>query len=175
MADAKLPSITLRYNGLFDFDAMYAMIIDWAKNYGYMWHERTYKHKVPSPKGAEQEFVWQMTKDVTEYVHHDIMFSVHMWDLTEVQVEIDGKPKSLSNARLYIVISGTLKSDWQGKFKGSKLAEKLGQWFGKISEKEMDSYTDALYYRVWNLQALMKKYFDMQSKKYQYKGYLGEN
>ena len=43
MGDEKLPRITLRYNGLFDFDAMYAMIIDWAKNYGYMWHENSHQ------------------------------------------------------------------------------------------------------------------------------------
>ena len=42
------PRVTLQFNGLFDFDGMYAAIIDWAKNYGYMWNEYDYKHKVPS-------------------------------------------------------------------------------------------------------------------------------
>mgnify|MGYP006415683771 CR=1 FL=1 len=46
------PPITLRYHGLFDFDGMYAAVIDWAKNYGFKWHEKDYKHKVPSPSGA---------------------------------------------------------------------------------------------------------------------------
>ena len=32
-----------------------------------------------------------------------------------------------------------------------------------------------IYYRMWNLQAIIKKYFDMQTKKYAYKGYLGED
>ena len=96
--------ITLRYSGLFDFDGMYAAIVDWAKNYGYMYHEADFKHKVPSPSGAEQEFKWILTKKVTEYLKYEIWITVHMWDLLEVEVEENGKKKPLSNARLYLWI-----------------------------------------------------------------------
>lgn len=170
--------ITLRYGGLFDFDSLYAAVIDWAKNYGYMWHEIDYKHKVPSPAGAEQEFKWEITKKITDYIKEEIGFTVHMWDLLEVEVDVDGKKKSLSNAKIYIVMKGTLTWDWQKKFsKGGKIAKKLGDWYrGVVHKKEVESiYNDQLYYRMWNLHAILKKYFDMQTKKYAYKGYLGDN
>ncbi len=168
--------ITLRYQGLFDFDGMYAAVIDWAKNYGYLWTEKAYKHKVPSPRGAEQELDWSMTTNITEYIRYTINFKIHIWDLNEVQVEVQGKTLLLSNARMYIEMLGTLEYDWQGKFKGSSFFDKLGNLYFKIMFKDISlKYADDLYYRIWNLHAVLKKYFDMQTKKYVYKNYLGES
>ena len=116
MADISTPRLTLRYNGLFDFDGLYAAVIDWAKNYNFMWHEVDYKHKVPSPSGAEQELKWMMTKQVTEFIHYSIIFTIHIWDMLEVQVENDGRKRALTTARLYIWIDGTLTYDWQKRF-----------------------------------------------------------
>jgi len=171
------PKITVRYRGLFDFDGLYSAVIDWAKNYGYMWNEIDYKHKIPSPRGAEQELKWEITKKVTDYIHYKILFNVHVWELTELEVEIDGKKKPLSNARIYIIMTPTLTFDWQKKFTKGKFAQKLGKIYRNlVKKKEVESlYNDQLYYRAWNLQAVIKKYFDMQTKKYAYKGYMGES
>ena len=171
---AKLPQITLRYNGLFDFDGLYAAVTDWAKNYGYMWHEANYKHKVPTPAGAEQELKWILNKNVTEYVRYNILFTIHIWDLTEMEVEIDNKVKSLSNARLYILIDPKVEYDWQKIGKGGRFTSKLAAWYTKLTKKDQEVYLDQLYYRIWNLHAIIKKYFDMQTKKYAYKDYLNE-
>ena len=177
MPSEHTPTITLRYNGLFDYDGLYAAIIDWCKNYGFMWHEVDYKHKVPSPAGAEQELVWQLTKRVTDYIHFKITFVVHIWDLLEVKVDTGGKQRTLSNARIDMVMKGTLEYDWQKRMKGSKFADWLGRTYRNlVFKKELEGgYVDQLYYRMWNLHALIKKYFDMQTKKYAYKGYLGED
>jgi len=176
MAIYPLRPISLRYQGLFDFDGLYATVVDWAKNYGYMWHEKAYKHKVPNPKGAEQEMEWEMTSKVTEFIKFRIGIELHAWDMNEVEVETEGRRKTLTNARLIIKINGHVESDWQGKFSGTPFAKKLGDIYGKlVADKDIVAYWDPLYYRIWSLHAIMKKYFDMQSKKNAYKGYLGEN
>ena len=168
---------TLRYNGLFDFDGLYAGVVDWAKNYGYRWHEKTFKHKVPTPRGAEQELEWNLTKKVTDYFVHEITLTIHTWDQTEVEVEINNRKKPLTNARMYIILSGKMVYDWQNRFKGSKFLKKLGHWYYTvINKKELESiYYDQFHYRQMDLHALLKKYFDMQTQKYSYQGYLGEN
>lgn len=167
--------MTLRYNGLFDFDGLFTLVMDWAKNYGYMWHEETYKHKVPTPFGTEQELKWIITKDVTEYVHYEIVFNIHVWEHLEVEVDVDGKKKTLSNAKIYIWIDPKMKLDWQGQFKGSALKKKLSSWYYKIYQKEFESgFGDTIWYRCLNLHALLKKFFDMQTQKYNYKDYLKE-
>ena len=168
--------MTVQYNGLFDLDGLYAAIIDWAKHYGYMWHEIDYKHKVPQPTGAEQEWRWMLTKNVTEYLQFEIEFKVHSWDLREVEVVVNGKKKALSNARISLVMSGRIITDWQKRFSGSRFREWLGKTYERLIDKDLSSiWHDQLYYRMINLQVLLKKYFDMQSKKHVYKGYLGEN
>jgi len=177
MKEDPFPPITLRYNGLFDFDGLYAAVIDWAKNYGYMWHEKAYKHKVPSPKGAEQEWDWEMVSIVNEYTKYKITISIHSWDLNEVEVEDSGKKKTLMNGRIYMVIVSSVEFDWQKKFESSRFALWLGETlFKKLWFKDLDFYVyDTLYYRVWNLHALLKRYFDMQSKKNAYKNYIPEH
>src|SRR3989344_4036522 len=153
MLKVPLPQITLRYNGVFGFDALYAEVHEWAKRNGYMWHESSFKHKVPGAEGAEQELAWQLTSNVTEFIKYDIMFTIHMWEVKDVAAE--GSKKPLMRARLYIIINSTIEHDWQKKFGGSKFAQ--------------------LFYRVWNLHAQIKKYFDMQAKKFPYKDYLMED
>ena len=177
MPSTPVKKFMLRYDGLFDFDGMYAMVIDWAKNYHYMWHEVSYKHKVPVPTGAEQEFDWQLTKEVTEFIHFTIKIGVHIWDMVDVEVDVDGDKKSLTSGRISIDITPVYGWDWQKKFSGSGFAEKLGAWYtGFVYKKEFESvYGDQIHYRAMNLHALFKKYFDMQSKKYEYKKYLGDN
>ena len=171
-----LNKVTLRYQGVFDFDGLYAAVIGWAKNYGYMWHEVDYKHKVPTPDGAEQEMKWILTKNVTDYVSYSMDINIHFWDMKEPTIEIKGKKKSVVSAKVEIIINGLVITDWQKKFKGGKIVSKLGQWYELLVTKDIESvYYDTLYYRTWNLHAIMKKYFDMQSKKYEYKGYLGES
>ena len=104
MGKDPLPRSTIRYSGLFDFDGLYAAIIDWAKNYGYMWHEIDYKHKVPSPAGAEQEWKWSLIKRISKSHRYEILFTLHSWDLQEVVVEYDNKKKTLTKGRIYIWI-----------------------------------------------------------------------
>ncbi len=166
----------LRYSGLFDFDGLYAAVVDWAKVQGYMWHERVYKHKVPSPRGAKQELDWVLTKKITNYLSHEIIFGVVSWDTTEVEVTIEGRKKSLTNARIDIKMEGKLIYDQQNLFSGGRFIQKLGDWYRYVVfKKELESvYLDQLHYRILDLHAVMKKYFDLQAKKYAYKGYLGE-
>ncbi len=176
MPGFNVPVMTLRYSGLFDFDGLYAAVISWAKHYGYKWHEQSYKHKVPNPRGAEQELDWTIENKVTDYILFRITFTIHSWEQTEMEVDVDGKRKPLTNAKIYMIIRGTVEYDWQKRFGGSKLAQKLGKWYaGAVQKKELEGiYHDQLYYRIQNLHSILKKYFDLQTQKYAYKGYLGE-
>ncbi len=166
---------TLQYVGLFDFDALYAAVIDWAKNYGYLWQETTYKHKVPSPTGAEQEMSWVLTQDVNELLSYKISLTVHIWDMLEVQVEENGKKRSLTSGRIYIWLEPNMTLDEQGRFK-NKFAKFLEKWYYVLIDKDITGiYWDTHHYRTEDLYNLLKKFFDLQTKKYSYKGYLGEN
>ncbi len=175
MGDMPMPQILLQYNGLFDFDGMYMAIIDWAKHYEYNWHEKDYKHKVPD-QGAEQEMVWMMNKKVTDYIHFNIVITVHIWEMYDVAVQAEGKKKTLTNARMSLKMDGKVTYDWQKRFGEKGFRGWLGKTYYKLMKKDLEGiYYDMLYYRMWNLHAILKKYMDMQSKYYAYKGYLKED
>ncbi len=176
MEKIELKRLTLQYSGLFDFEGLLALLTDWSKNYGYLWHESDYKHKVPSPFGGEQELYWTIKKNVTPYIRFEIKLYMHVFDNREVEVEINGKKKRLTSARLYIWFDPSMSIDWQNRFKGGKFIAWLGQAYNKLMKKDIESiYGDQIWYRTLNLHALMKQFFDMQTKKYAYKGYLGED
>ncbi len=171
--DTKLPQMTLRYSGIFDWDGLYAAIIDWAKLYSYKWTEKAYKHKVPSPAGAEEEIEWILETKATEYLKYHITIAVHTWDMIDVDVEINGKKRTLTSARVYVIIDSRLEWDWQNNFGATSFLKKLREKYFFISGSVY--HWDTLYYRVWGLHGMIKKYFDMQSKNNHYKKYLGEN
>ena len=173
----KTLNLTLQYEGLCDFDGLYAAIIDWAKNYGFLWHEVDYKHKVPSPLGAEQELKFLMTKRIDPYVVYQINMHIHIYEMLDVEVKVGDKIKNLTKASLYVKFVGTVVLDWQKRFKkGGALGKSLSALYKRIYKHEISGiYWDTLVYRVYNLQHVVKGYFDMQSKKYAFKGYIGEH
>jgi len=168
-----LNKITVSYTGLFDFDGMYAAITDWAKNYGFVWYEVDYKHKVPSPKGAEVELKWSLSKVVNEYVSYEIVITPHIWNLLETEVEVNGKKKQMTSAILYIWLEPKVTLDWQSKGEtGGKLGKFLGKLYNKLLFRDLSFHFDNLYYNTWNLHAVIKSYFDMQTKKNAFKDYM---
>ncbi|PIN73985.1 hypothetical protein COV20_02630 [Candidatus Woesearchaeota archaeon CG10_big_fil_rev_8_21_14_0_10_45_16] len=172
-----LGPIIVRYAGLFDLDTLYSSIIDWAKNYGYMWHEKSYKHKIPSVLGAEQELDWELSKNVTEYIKYVIKIRLLLTEMTELEVNTGGKTKQLTSGRLYLTMNGVVEWDWQKRFeKGGRLGKWLGKMYERATQKELESiYMDTLWYRMWNLQGMIKKILDLQTKKHAFKEYLGES
>ena len=175
--EIKRPAATIRYRGLFDWDGLYLAIAEWFKRYRYFLHEEMYKHKVPSPRGAEQELHWYADVEVNEYYKYRITVDFHLWDMTEVEVIRDGKKKLLTNARLQIKLVGILYVDWQHKFEKNRFTLALRNFYNTcIIRRTLESiHADIVYYRMWDLHAYIKKYLDMQTAWHEYAGYLGEN
>jgi hypothetical protein len=168
---------TIRYKGLFDFDGLYNLIVQWMKARRYWFHEEAYKHKVPLPTGAEQEITFKGDKEVTEFYMHSIRLDFHLWDMTEVEVEVGGVKKTLTSARMEIVMVGVLNIDYQKKFDKSTLWQNVRDFLLKyIMKQDVETiWYDELRYRIYKLHDAIKQFLDMQAKGSEYKGYLGDN
>src|SRR3989338_4919334 len=173
----ELPVAIIRYRGLFDFNGLYNSMADWFKHYRFILHEEMYKHKVPSPLGAEQELYWYAEQEVTEFVKFRIDVDFHLWDMTEIEVVKDGKKKLLTNARIEIKLKPILTFDWQDRFEKTKLTRALRNlYIGVIYRREASGiWTDMIEYRTIGWQAHIKQYLDLQTKWHAYAGYLGED
>ncbi len=171
----KTNPLILRYQGIFDLDSLYQMVVEWFWQREYLFQEKAYKHKVPFPTGAEQEVSFSGDKKVTDYYKYIIEVDFHTWDQRDIEVNIDGAKKTLTTARIEIRIKGILELE-HGIEKKDKLSKFLGNIYRKyIVRKEVESlWYDTLYYETYKLHYEMKKLLDMQTKYHEYRGYLGE-
>ncbi len=168
---------TLRYRGLFDFDGLYNTCAQYLKANRYWFHEYKYKHKVPSPLGAEQEIYWRGEKKITEYIEYELYLDFHLWEMTEVEVIQKGIKKTLTNARLKVRLHGIMNIDFEKRYEQSTFLQALKDFYNKyILKRELESiFWDTLHYRTQKFLNVIKEYLDMQAKGYEYKGYLGDN
>lgn len=169
--------LVMRYKGVLDLEGLYRVIVQWLKARRYWFHETTYKHKVPSPFGAEEEIRFYAERKCTEYYKHDVNIYFHIWDQQNVEIIKDGKKQKLIKAKVEIRIQGTLVLDYQGKFEKTAFMQKLRDFMHRylIKHQIEDVWADELHYRLVKLQAVIKDYIDMYTKSHEYAGYLGDS
>jgi hypothetical protein len=161
--------LTIKFNGIFDFNGLYKVAHDWIVNQNYYFEEKLYKHKVPTPAGAEQDIMWEGWRKVNEYVRYWINVYIKLFDLKEIEVIKEGKKKKLYKARMFIEISGKVELDYSNRFGNSLFGIMLRNFMHKhvwkYTEGRISSiWGDELYYRTLKLHQVIKEFLDMESK-----------
>ena len=95
----------------------------------------------------------------------------------EVEVEVGGVKKTLTSARMEIVLMGVLEIDPEKRFAQSNVWQNVRDFFLKyILKQDVETiWYDELRYRIYKLHDSIKKYLDMQAKGNEYAGYLGDS
>ncbi|MDP7323381.1 MAG: hypothetical protein QF632_01315 [Candidatus Woesearchaeota archaeon] len=157
--------MNLKYRGVWDYEGLYQLMVQWFEDQGYEFHERVFKHKVPSPLGFEQELGWYGWRKVNAYVKFWIYVYWHVWDIKEVEVVKDGKKKKMVQARLFIEFSGKVELDWQNMFTGSKFVVAIQDWMNKyvLHKTITGGWEDELYYRIHKLFYSCKEFLNMET------------
>lgn len=160
----------IKYVGIFDMNDLMRTMRSWIVNQGYEFHEKSVKHKVPTPIGAEQEFGWWGWRKVNSYVKYHIDMYTKYWRLHDVEVVREGKKQKLQHARIQIEITGRCELDWTNRFGGSAFLQALADFYNNyIIRKDIDLvYTDQLYYRLYKLQQTIKKVLEFETKESAY-------
>jgi len=174
----KIPTrkFTIRYKGLFDFDGLYNLMVQWMKSRRYWFHEQKYKHKVPTPKGAEQEMTFFGTKKVTDYIEYDLKVDIHIWEMTEVEVIHKGVKKTLTNGRMELQFRGYCNLDFEGRWETNRAFQVLKHFYNQyIAKEEIESiFWDTIQYKTQHFMNVVKEFLDMEAKGYEYAGYMGD-
>ncbi len=156
----------IKYGGIIEYNKFLKTLRDWMVTQGYEFHERSLKHKVPTPTGAEEEFQWWGWRKVNSYVKYHIDVFIHVWDLHDVEVVREGKKQKLQSLRMQVEMSGRCELDWSSRFGGSKFLQSMANFYNTyIVKKNIDNiWTDELYYRVYKLQQTAKNFLDFETK-----------
>lgn len=161
--------LTLKYDGIFDLDNFYKMVQQWIVDQGFYFEEGTFKHKVPSPAGAEQDYDLSGWQNISEYVRFTIRVYIKTYNLKDLEVIKDGKKRKLSKTKMKVRIAGEVVLDYNNRFEKNKFLLGLRSFYHKYILKEDEGvigglWWDKLYYMLFKLHSEMKEYLDMESK-----------
>ncbi len=115
----KVYSSKVKYSGLFDFKEFYQFSYEWLTNeLDLDVAEEEYSEKI---KGSSKEisFKWKGTKKVTDYFKFEVKVEVKIIPLLDVELNEDGKKIKTNKGDPEVAVSGTLVSDYDGKFETS--------------------------------------------------------
>lgn len=156
--------IVIKYSGIFDFDGLYKLMTDWFIDYAFTLEEPTYKHKVPTELGAEQEVEWTGWKKITEYVRYWIQIYIHTYNMKDVEVVKEGAKKTLQRGEILIEFYAYVETDYPG-IVNSKFGEYLKDFWDKyLLKKDMDVvWTDQLWYLMYKLHTKVKEFLGMET------------
>lgn len=178
MADAKEAEeyttwpATVRYDGVFDFDGLYKILIDHLRRHNYWFYEELYKHKPWSPLGTELVLKWKAERKLDEYYMYIIKFEWHFMDFHHVEVIRDGKKMQLTKSYFWVNIRGQAIADWQGfetKSKAGGFTRRLSQFFRKyvIDREYLYDYIYPLFDEVMELQNIIQQFINMEAARYE--------
>lgn len=166
MVKLKVTTFRIKHRGIFDMNGLFKTMRKWLFDQGYEMHEKSYKHKVPVPTGAEQEFEWWAWKRVNNYVKFHFEIFIRIYDLKQVEVIREGKKKTLTQGSLLMELAPSIEIDYQNRFGGSKLMQSLHDFYVKyVMNYPIDlKWGDEIYYRMLKLQTVIKEYLNFETK-----------
>ncbi|MBN1386018.1 hypothetical protein JW968_03515 [Candidatus Woesearchaeota archaeon] len=153
------------YKGLFDLAGMIQLIQSWLEENQYAYQEKKYKHKVPTPKGVEEDYHAFGRRRMDTYVAFEIHVQFKAWDMQDVEVIKDGRKVKMQKGRIRIEMWCVLELDWKSAFETSKFMEKVRNFYNEfIVKKEIDTiWGDYIYYIMLKLHGEIKKFLNMEA------------
>jgi hypothetical protein len=172
-----VPTVYIRYKGVWDMDDLYKSMVDWFRERKYKFHELIYKHKHPSPFGVERQYIWQAIKKEDEYLLFNIDIYIHTYDAHDVEVKMkDGSNKTFTKGRIWIEFRGHMAYDWEKRWENSSFYKSLRNFYNKyvIKKKKEQILWDQLWYReIHQLHAMVKERLKMESEGYEHRYWTG--
>lgn len=155
----------IRFSGIFDFDGLYKLMVNWLGDRNYDFSEPLYKDK-PMEGGREVEIEWYAYKKIDPFYKYVVEVFFHLWEVSPVEVILEGEKKLLTKARMEIRIKGSIEVDYEDRWSRSQLRKMLFNFYFKyiISKKFEVTVLDPLYYRLYDLHTLVKDFLNMSTK-----------
>jgi hypothetical protein len=155
----------IRFQGIFDFDKLYKLMVKWFEDRNYIFNEPVYKDK-PMTLGREVEIEWKGEKKITSFYKENIEIAFHLWDMQPVEVIQEGEKKMLTKARMEVVLKGYLEADYQNRWESSEWMKIMRSFYLKhvVSRSIGGLYWDPLYYRVYALHTMIKNELNLDTK-----------
>ena len=149
------------YSGLVDFSGFYSFCWGWFKNELYGVDEIKYAEKV-SGNSRDIDIEWRATKPISDYFKIDFRLVFEIRELSDVEVEVEGKKKNMNKGKISVEIRGALVRDPDSKMDRSPVLKFFREIYskyvipGRIEDMKLKVSGDA---QTFNEE--MKAYLDL--------------
>ncbi|RJQ19325.1 hypothetical protein C4580_05305 [Candidatus Woesearchaeota archaeon] len=131
----------IRHRGFFNYNELLTSIQGWYSQYDFTFQVSELKQKM-GDTGFEVRGIYEADKKITNYIKYHIKIRFTILNMKDVELAEDGKKKKMQEGTVWAEISSELETDWQGRYKGHKFTE----WMGEVLEKYILKYKIADYY-----------------------------
>ncbi len=164
----------IRFKGVWDMQDLYEFMINWFRERKYKFHEKVYKHKHPSPFGAERQYVWMAEKHETDVYDFIINVYIHTYDAHDIDVKMkDGSIRTFTKGRIWIEFGGGVKMYEEDRWKSNKFFARLRIFLNNYIMRKKHGWDvwDVFTYRelqklVWLTRRRLKMEYDEYEQKY---------
>ena len=162
----KIFSSKIKYNGIFDFQALYKFCYDWLKEeMGISVSENKYAEKL-SGDSKSITVDWSGGREMSDYFKSEIKVSFNVGGLTTVEITQDGKKIKTNKGSVEIGISGTLVRDFKGKFEKSGFEKVLrGIYERMVIPERIEQFQGKIAGDCDEFLSQTKAYLDLEGKK----------
>ena len=155
----------VEHSGYFDFKGFYSFAHSWLKEENYDVEEEKYSETV-SANSKSINFEWKATKTLSDYFKNEIKMRFEVRDLTDVEVEIEGKKKKMNKGKISLEIKGNLIRDPQSKWDITPWYRLLRDAYNKyIIASRVESAKDKVSADVIKFKEELKSYLELSGRR----------
>ncbi|MBS3102887.1 hypothetical protein J4458_05595 [Candidatus Woesearchaeota archaeon] len=174
-----IPAYTnfIQYKGVWDMQDLYETMADFFRNQKFKFYEIVYKHKHPSPFGAERQYVWRADRNVEEHYKFVLDIFFHTYDARDIEVTMkDGSKKVYTKGRIWIQFRGRVFTDYEKTWEENAFYAQLRNFYHKyVIQKKMEGvWWDEMYYKVFNkLHHIVQGRLKMEAEEFEHREFAG--
>jgi hypothetical protein len=155
----------VEHSGLFDFAGFYKFIHSWLTDENYDVTEDEYKETV-SGNSRNIGIKWSATKGISDYFRHEVKLEFKISDLTDVEVEIEGKKKKMNKGKIALEIKGTLVRDPESKWDATPFYRFIRDAYNKyVIPARTESNENKIIGDIIKIKEEIKSYLELTARR----------
>ncbi len=157
----------VKHTGLGDLKASYKYAREWLDKEGYTIVEDNYSEKVVEGNAKEIEIEWTAWKKITDYFKITIKIKWKILKMTEVEVEIEGKRRTMNKfGEIALELKGILEKDYSSKWEVSPFTKFFKEIYHKyVIPQRTEEREKEVRDIVQDFKEEMKAYFELTGRK----------
>ncbi|MCA9485691.1 MAG: hypothetical protein KC506_02505 [Nanoarchaeota archaeon] len=155
----------LEHSGLFDFKGIYSFLHSWLIESNHDVDEEKYGEKT-SGNSRDIDIQWKAQKKMSDYFKAEYKIVFEIKNMTEVEVEIDGKKKNMNKGIIKIKITGTLVMDHSGKWESTPFSRFTRDVYNKfVIPSRISAVSGTISNTVVQLKENAKAFMELSAKR----------